>query len=67
MARNRDFIPRNDAEFDTWFRNLLSYVVEKTNGTPPEWDHIPQRHIAELNAAYEDSYDIVKRNFHFSP
>jgi hypothetical protein len=52
--RQHDFIPRNDAEFDSWFRNLLAYAVEKTTGTPPAWDHIPERHVDELETAYQD-------------
>jgi hypothetical protein len=54
MAGNRDYIPRSDADFNNWFMNLVEYVVEKTSGSPPAWDHIPQRHIVELVAAYED-------------
>ena len=58
MAGNRDYIPRSDAEFDIWFRNLVEYVLEKTQsgpqGQPPAWDHIPQRHIDELVAAFQD-------------
>ena len=61
MAGNRDYIPRQDAAFDAWFRNLVEYVVGKTTvppgsppGTLPEWDHIPQRHVDELTAAYMD-------------
>ena len=61
MAGNRDFIPANDAAFDAWFRNLVEYVEAKAAvppgspaGTLPEWDHIPQRHVAELTAAFDD-------------
>jgi len=50
----RDFIPHGDAEFDIWFRNLVEYVEVKTGGSPPAWDHIPQWHVDELVAAYED-------------
>ena len=56
MSRARDFIPANDAEFDNRFKNLVEYVLMKINGTPKEWDHIPQRYINELAAAYDDWY-----------
>jgi len=52
MARN--YIPANDAAFDQWFANLVDYVDRKTAGATPEWDHIPRRHVQELDAAYDD-------------
>ena len=52
----RDFIPHSDADFNAWFKFLCQYVAQKTTGTSPEWDHIPRRHIDELNAAYADWY-----------
>ena len=54
MNQRHDFIPRPDAEFNTWFTNLVNYVVSKTSGPTPAWDHIPVRHIFELVAASED-------------
>ena len=54
MSRAKDFIPGNDAEFDHWFRNLVEYVVLKTNNSPPDWDHIPQRYVNELVDAHDD-------------
>ena len=54
MAGNRDYIPSNDAEFDQWFANLVDYVDRKTAGATPAWDHIPRRHVQELDAAYDD-------------
>jgi hypothetical protein len=62
--KQHDYIPRNDAEFDNWFRNLLDYVVWRTGGTPPEWDHIPQRNVDELAAAYEDWHDKYAPTLH---
>ena len=53
MSSN-NFIPRNDAEFNDWFKNLVNYVVSKTNGANPPWDHILLRHILELVAASDD-------------
>ena len=48
------FIPRSDAEFNDWFSNLVNYVVSKTSGPTPAWDHIPVRHVFELVAALDD-------------
>ena len=52
MAKN--YIPYNDGEFNTWFNNLVNYVVNKTTGTPPAWNHIPKQDVDELDAAYSD-------------
>ena len=35
MAHTIDYIPHRDADFDGWLLNLKSYVIHKTNGTPP--------------------------------
>jgi hypothetical protein len=58
-----DYIPNNDAEFNQWYRFLREYVIGKTAGTEPEWKHIPQEAVAELdnanslwNAAYEKAF-----------
>ena len=51
---SKDYLPHNDVEFSNWFNNLINYVVRKTTGTPPEWDHIPKRYVDELDAAYAD-------------
>ncbi|GAB6391864.1 MAG: hypothetical protein MdMp014T_1237 [Treponematales bacterium] len=48
-----DSIPGGDSEFDLWFANLKTYVVNKTSGTPPEWTHIPQAKVSELAARQE--------------
>jgi hypothetical protein len=45
MSSN-NFIPRNDAEFDSWFRNLLAYTVEKTDRTRKgDRQQISHRHL----------------------
>ena len=46
------YIPRKDAEFDVWFKNLSRYVTLKTSGSPPDWTHISQTEVDALNAAY---------------
>jgi len=33
-----DFIPRPDAAFDTFFRNLTDYVIDNKT----RWTHIPK-------------------------
>jgi len=48
------YIPRGNAEFDSWFANLKDYVVQKTTSIPPEWEHIPAKDVEELAAAYDD-------------
>ena len=53
----RDFIPHQDAEFNQWFSNLVDYVDRKTAGAAPAWDHIPKRHVNELDAAHDDWYN----------
>ena len=51
MANRRNYVPRNNAEFDRWFKNLNMYVSLKCMGSKPDWDHIIQR---ELNALDDD-------------
>jgi hypothetical protein len=57
MAKNRNYIPRNDAKFNTWFKNLTQYVAAKTSGgAAAEWKHIPAEAVNELLDAYTDWY-----------
>jgi hypothetical protein len=60
MAAKHNNIPRADAEFDVFLRNLLMYVGMKCDSTPPVWTHIPPaarnalgEHYAAWHAAYE--------------
>jgi hypothetical protein len=53
----RNYIPRNDAEFNTWFKNLCQYVNQKTTGQNPEWTHIPAGELTLLTTAYAAWYD----------
>jgi hypothetical protein len=48
----RDYIPGPDAAFDTFFKNLVQYVVQKTQGSPPAWTHIPQTAVTALSDSY---------------
>jgi hypothetical protein len=56
MAKKVDYIPKNDGEFNAWFKNLNLYVGGKVSGSTPEWKHIPQEDSDALNAAYLDWY-----------
>jgi hypothetical protein len=56
MAKSKDYIPRGDAEFNTWFKNLTQYIGVKCGGSTPEWTHIPSPARTELNNAYADWY-----------
>jgi hypothetical protein len=56
MAKNRDYVPAKDAEFNTWFKNLCQYVNQKTTGQNPEWTHIPAGELTLLTTAYADWY-----------
>jgi len=48
-----DSIPARDSDFDSWFRNLKNYVVEKTSGPNPAWTHIPAAKVTELSDRYD--------------
>jgi hypothetical protein len=50
------YIPRKDAEFDLWFKNVCQYAGQKTSGGAAAWTHIPQAEMAKLNAAYSAWY-----------
>jgi hypothetical protein len=55
-----DYIPRPDAEFNNWFKNLCQYVTVKTSvippATTPEWTHIPAAEVTLLNNSYTSWY-----------
>ena len=46
----RDYIPRNDAHFNDWYDNLLTYVKKMKT----QWTYIPPSSITELDAAFLD-------------
>ena len=56
------YMPKGDKVFDEFFSNLDNYVSEKTSGRNPEWTHIPQADINELNAhhaKWREVYEIT--------
>jgi len=54
MSNKKNYVPQNNADFNTWFKNMTQYVELKTSGDPPEWDHILRRERDALEAAYGD-------------
>jgi hypothetical protein len=46
--RGKNYIPRNDAEFDAFFKNSIIYAGMKIAGTPPEGTPILQEDFREL-------------------
>jgi len=55
-------MPKGDKEFDEYFENQVNYVSKKTSGKTPEWTHIPQADISELNAHFtrwREAYTIT--------
>jgi len=45
-----DFIPRRDADFDVFFRNLTDFVLDYN----PRWGHIPQDDVDKLEILFTD-------------
>jgi hypothetical protein len=37
----KDYIPKKDALFDTWFNFLAEYVLSRVLTATPIWTHIP--------------------------
>jgi hypothetical protein len=60
---SRGFIPRNDEQFDTFFKLITQYVGTKTSGTSPAWTHIPQARMTALNADYAAWYTAFSNTF----
>ena len=48
----KGYIPSRDADFNSFFKNIIQYVAAKTSGSTPEWKHIPQEDQDELNMVY---------------
>ena len=59
----QDYIPRNDATFNQFFRSITQYVAAKTSGPTPEWAHIPQSECITFHQAYSDWYRVYVLNF----
>ena len=53
-TRQHDYVPRHDADFEIWFRNIMDYIAEKTAQGENEWEYIPMSAINEFNDAYQD-------------
>jgi len=54
MSSGKGYIPTTFADFHSWFTKLNDYVVKKTSGTRPTWDHIPKKERDTFHAAYEE-------------
>ena len=52
-----DFIPRPDAAFDTFYRNLVDYVLDHNR----EWGHIPPDDVAALELEFSDWTEAYRR------
>ena len=63
MSDEHYYIPRKDAAFNIWFKNLCQYVTQKCAGSSPAWNHIPQAELAKLNAAYAGWYTAYSATF----
>jgi hypothetical protein len=63
MAKKHDYVPRNDAEFNQWFKFLNQYVNLKCTGTPPEWTHIPAPALTAVQNAYAAWYTAWAKTF----
>jgi hypothetical protein len=55
MAQKHSFIPRADAKYDAFFKNVVDTVQAKCNPQDaPEWGHIPASEQTDLRDAYTD-------------
>ena len=61
MSKKRNYIPQTDADFNTFFKNIIQYVAAKTSSSPPEWKHIPQEDQDEINQVYADWFMAYSR------
>jgi hypothetical protein len=48
-----DYLSLDDAGFDVFLQNLISYVEAKTSGLPPAWTHIPSGEVGALSDALD--------------
>lgn len=56
-------VPRKDANFDTHYHNLVTYVMAKVMAATPVWTHIPKPEAEKLAAdcmAWRTAYEAVK-------
>jgi hypothetical protein len=52
-----DFIPRPDAAFETFYRNLVDYVLDNN----ARWKHIPQDNVGDLEAEFSQWTEAYKK------
>ncbi|MDR1127251.1 MAG: hypothetical protein LBL06_03895 [Treponema sp.] len=53
MTARPDYIPGQDAKFNAWLSYIVAYILIRTSGTTPEWDHIPADRVTELSTSAE--------------
>ena len=46
------FIPKNDGDFNLFYKNYCQIVNLRTTGSTPAWTHIPASRITDLNNGY---------------
>ena len=59
----KDYIPRNDEAFDTFFKIITQYVGSRTSTSNPAWPNIPQPSISNLFTAYANWYNAFANTF----
>ena len=52
--RMHDYVPRNDAHYHNWFKNIVDYVKAKTKKPGADWNFILDETLFELYDAYDD-------------
>ena len=52
MSVRKESIPRTDAGFDVFFRNIGQYTEAQCTGDAPRWTHIPPQARTALAAQY---------------
>ena len=50
-----DFIPRPDAAFDAFFKNIVDYVINNC----ARWEHIPQDYVNELQEQFANIWEAI--------
>jgi hypothetical protein len=61
----KTYLPKKEADFAIWIRQLVTYVAGKIAGSPPAWTHIPQAAFEDLTTAYgiwNDAYNARLNN-----
>jgi hypothetical protein len=64
MAQKKSFIPGGDAEYDAFFKNVVTYTLKQRLVQPPRWDHIPEAEITALGdacSAWDAAYAAVRK------